>query len=71
MISLCRDNIRKSPAELAPYCRGFLAVVLAFIANGLAEWSFGDSEVVSVLWLVTGLAVAANRLLAGPVKKII
>lgn len=63
IISMQRSNILTGPEEIVPLSRAFLAATLGFLLNGMAEWSYGDSEVISTLWLVTGLAVAANRLL--------
>lgn len=40
----------------------YLAVVIGFLVNGMAEWNFGDSEVVTILWFVIGLALASWRL---------
>ncbi|MBI5806596.1 O-antigen ligase family protein [candidate division TA06 bacterium] len=69
MIRLFRKNLRSGPPERAGFFGAVLAVTAAFLIGGLAEWSFGDSEVVSTLWMVTGLAVAASSLSAEPVKK--
>ena len=38
------------------------AAVIGFIVNGLAEWNFGDSEVVTILWFMAGLSVLVDRL---------
>ncbi len=37
---------------------GSLAVFVGFQVNGLTEWSFGDQEVVILLWLTLGLSLA-------------
>lgn len=39
----------------------YLSVSSAFLINGLAEWNFGDSEVVTVLWFSLGLALSSWR----------
>jgi len=41
-----------------------LAAFLAFNLNGFFEWNFGDAEVITIVWFVTGLALAANTLSA-------
>jgi len=66
MIRLSLGNIRSGPALAAPLSRALLAATVAFMVNGLAEWSFGDSEVISTLWFLTGLAVAAAHIGSNP-----
>lgn len=44
---------------------GSLAAYTGFLVNGLFEWNFGDSEVIMLVWLLTGLALATERLIAG------
>ena len=41
---------------------GSLAGYTGFLVNGLFEWNFGDSEVIMLVWLLTGLALATERL---------
>jgi O-antigen ligase len=41
---------------------GALAVFVGFQVNGLTEWSFGDQEVVIVMWVTVGIAFALGRL---------
>jgi O-antigen ligase len=36
-------------------------VIIGFIVNGLAEWNFGDSEVVTVFWFAVGLSVLLKK----------
>jgi len=40
---------------------GALALFVGFQVNGLVEWSFGDQEVVIMLWVSAGLALAMGR----------
>lgn len=47
---------------IAIFARGIFTVVIGFLINGLAEWNFGDSEVVTILWFVVGLALSAWHL---------
>ena len=42
---------------------GALAAYTGFLVNGLFEWNFGDSEVIMLVWLFAGLALATERLL--------
>jgi hypothetical protein len=30
------------------------AIVMALAVNGLFEWNFGDSEILGLLWMLTG-----------------
>ena len=41
---------------------GALAVFAGFQVNGLTEWTFGDQEVVILLWISLGFALAVGRL---------
>jgi O-antigen ligase len=41
---------------------GALALFTGFQVNGLVEWSFGDQEVVIMLWVSLGLSLAMGRL---------
>jgi O-antigen ligase len=40
---------------------GSLAVFVGFQVNGLTEWSFGDQEVVLLLWTSLGMALALGN----------
>jgi len=44
---------------------GSLAAYTGFLVNGLFEWNFGDSEVIMLVWLFAGLALATERLAQG------
>lgn len=41
---------------------GMLAVLVGFHINGLFEWNFGDTEIITIVWALTGLTLAAQRL---------
>jgi O-antigen ligase len=41
---------------------GALAVFVGFQVNGLVEWSFGDQEVVIILWVTVGFTLAVRNL---------
>jgi O-antigen ligase len=40
---------------------GASAAFIGFLVNGLAEYNFGDHEIVLMLWMITGMTVAASR----------
>lgn len=40
------------------YLSGIIASSLAFLVNGLAEWNYGDSEVMTIFWTLAGAALA-------------
>ncbi len=44
---------------------GALAVFTGFQVSGLTEWSFGDQEVVILLWITLGLSLAVGRIGGG------
>ena len=48
------------------FAGGILAALVGFQVNGLAEWNFSDSEVVTIVWFLTGLLLALYRLTHGP-----
>ncbi len=41
---------------------GSLSALLGFFVNGLTEWSFGDQEVVTLIWVSVGIVFALDRL---------
>lgn len=43
------------------FAGGIMAALIGFQVNGLAEWNFSDSEVVTVAWFLTGLLLALHR----------
>lgn len=61
IISFILERIKKSTGMIKLQNLSYLAVMVGFLVNGLAEWNFGDSEVVTILWFVLGLALAGWR----------
>lgn len=61
VFSLLYGIWRRGPPPEKALAAAVLASHLAFIANGLAEWNYGDSEVVTIFWALTGLALACGR----------
>ncbi len=47
---------------------GALAVFVGFHVMGLTEWSFGDQEVVILLWVTVGMSLAVGRMDAIPIS---
>jgi O-antigen ligase len=47
---------------------GALGAFAGFHVAGLFEWNFGDAEVVALLWITVGLALAAGRLSGYPLS---
>jgi len=41
---------------------GGLAVLVGFHVNGLFEWNFGDAEIISLVWAILGLILAAEKI---------
>ncbi len=39
------------------------AGTIGFLCNGMFDWTFGDEEVVMIFWFVTGLCLAAGKVL--------
>jgi putative inorganic carbon (HCO3(-)) transporter len=59
-------HFRSSEDEkvLSALALGSLAAFVGFWFNGLFDWTFGDAEPVTLLWLTVGWAVAVGRLKA-------
>jgi len=49
-----------------PYASSFtlsaLAVFASFLTAGLFEWNFGDHEIITFIWFVTGMAAALGKI---------
>lgn len=41
--------------------RALGAAIIAFLVNGLAEWNFGDSEVITIVWFLVGMVLSAQH----------
>ncbi|HZY10719.1 MAG TPA: O-antigen ligase family protein [Bacteroidota bacterium] len=41
---------------------GGLSVIVGFHVNGLFEWNFGDAEIITIIWAIIGLILAAEKL---------
>ena len=46
---------------ISSYTMGVLACFIAFLFAGLAEWNFGDQEIITVIWFSLGLNFAFYR----------
>lgn len=59
-----REMIRKARATSDPFIRGLtvgaVGAIAGFHVAGLFEYNYGDSEVAVLMWLIVGLAVAAQ-----------
>ena len=54
-------TIAKSPPGHKLLALALLAAVIGFLTNGMAEWNFGDSEVITIIWFLVGLSVAMSK----------
>jgi O-antigen ligase len=62
-VFLLAAGLMRSRSDLAAIlAQGITAVLVGFHFNGLAEWNFSDSEVVTIVWFLTGLLLALYRL---------
>jgi O-antigen ligase len=57
VFTLLRDEWFRGSVAL-----GALAVFVGFHVMGLTEWSFGDQEVVILLWVTVGMSLAVGRM---------
>jgi O-antigen ligase len=56
-------KLMRSRSRLAAiFAGGIMAALVGFQVNGLAEWNFSDSEVVTIVWFLTGMLLALHRL---------
>ncbi len=55
------STIAKSPPGHKLLALALLASVIGFLTNGMAEWNFGDSEVITIIWFLVGMSVSLNR----------
>lgn len=46
----------------ASYSLGALGAYVGFLVSGLAEWNFGDHEIITVVWFFLGLNLAFGKL---------
>lgn len=51
----------RSEPRARPYLAGIAAAATAFVVNGMAEWNYGDSEVMTIFWALVGLGMAIGR----------
>ncbi len=51
------------------FALGSLAVFVGLLVNGLTEWSFGDQEVVIMLWTTLGLTLGIPNLSSGVLQR--
>jgi O-antigen ligase len=61
IILLLYSAYNNSGGRFKPYAAGLLAVFAGFLVNGLGEWNYSDSEVITIVWFLVGLAMAADQ----------
>ncbi|KUO63324.1 hypothetical protein APF79_09990 [bacterium BRH_c32] len=60
-MGLIYKNIYKSLKEIpiaSSFSIGAFASFIGFLFSGLAEWNFGDQEIITMVWFVLGLSIA-------------
>lgn len=60
-VDLQMYNFFKDVDFVSSYTLGTLACFVAFLFAGLAEWNFGDQEIITVIWFSLGLNFAFYR----------
>ncbi len=58
---LAAKLMRSQTRLTAVFAGGIAAALVGFQVNGLAEWNFSDSEVVTIVWFLVGLLMALDR----------
>jgi len=61
VFALAAELMRSQTRLTAVFAGGIAAVLVGFQVNGLAEWNFSDSEVVTIVWFLVGLLLALDR----------
>ncbi|HEX2963972.1 MAG TPA: O-antigen ligase family protein [Ignavibacteriales bacterium] len=51
-------NALKSVEFASSYALGAMAAFIGFLGSGLAEWNFGDHEIITMVWFTLGLNLA-------------
>jgi O-antigen ligase len=57
-IHLQMYNLFKETDFISSYTLAAFACFIAFLFAGLAEWNFGDQEIITVIWFTLGLNIA-------------
>lgn len=58
-------KIYKSVKEIpfiSSFALGVMAMFVGFLFSGLAEWNFGDHEIITLVWFLVGLNIAFYKL---------
>jgi hypothetical protein len=61
-INLKVYNKTKSIPFISSVSLGVTAAFIGFLFSGLAEWNFGDHEIITFVWFLTGLNIACGKL---------
>jgi len=51
-------NVLKDVPFVSSYSLGAAAAFIGFLFSGLAEWNFGDQEIITMVWFTLGLNIA-------------
>jgi O-antigen ligase len=55
------NSVRDKPF-LSSYALGAGGCLISFLTAGLTEWNFGDHEIITLVWFITGLNFAVYRI---------
>jgi putative inorganic carbon (HCO3(-)) transporter len=66
LLSFVRDSAGGGPGAAVQL--GALGAYVGFQVIGLFEWNFGDAEIALTLWMLLGVALAAQRMKGAPVS---
>lgn len=53
--------ITKNTPFISSITLGIAGAFIGFLFSGLAEWNFGDHEIITFVWFLTGLSIAVSR----------
>lgn len=65
LYSVLKTGIRAwagSEPEIKSLALAAMGATIGFIVNGLTEWNFGDSEIVTIFWFTAGMMAALDRM---------
>jgi hypothetical protein len=51
------NSLKKIPIA-SSFSIGAFASFIGFLFSGLAEWNFGDQEIITMVWFILGLSIS-------------
>lgn len=73
LVQIFRINLKialdlKNTYFISAYSLGALSSFVAFLFAGIAEWNFGDHEIITIVWFTLGLNLAFHKIYKNNLK---